>query len=65
MTQTGALSSFTDGGDTAQWAQSAMSWAVGNGLISGKGNGVLDPQGTATRAEVAAILARFCQNTAN
>ena len=65
VTQTGALSSFTDGGDTAQWAQSAMSWAVGNGLISGKGNGVLDPQGTATRAEVAAILARFCQNTAN
>ena len=42
-----------------------MSWAVGSGLISGKGNGVLDPQGTATRAEVAAILARFCQNTAN
>ena len=65
VTQTGALSTFTDGGDTAQWAQSAMSWAVGSGLISGKGNGVLDPQGTATRAEVAAILARFCQNTAN
>ena len=36
-----------------------MAWAVSQGLISGKGNGILDPDGTATRAEVAAIFMRL------
>ena len=41
-----------------------MAWAVGNGLISGTGSGsaaYLSPQGSATRAQVAAILMRFEQ----
>lgn len=41
-----------------------MSWAVGIGLINGKGNGNLDPTGTATRAEIAAILQRLIESNA-
>ena len=33
-----------------------MNWAVGQGIMNGKGNNTLDPQGTATRAEVAKML---------
>lgn len=40
-----------------------MAWAVGSGLISGDG-GALNPAGSATRAQVAAILMRFCQSAA-
>lgn len=40
-----------------------MQWAVGSGLMNGD-NGALRPQGTATRAEVAAMLMRFCENIA-
>ncbi|MCI7474412.1 MAG: S-layer homology domain-containing protein [Clostridiales bacterium] len=39
-----------------------MTWAVGAELITGKDGGKLDPTGTATRAEVATILMRFCEN---
>jgi len=38
-----------------------MQWAVGNGLIKGKSENLLDPQGTATRAEIAAMLHRFVE----
>ena len=38
-----------------------MQWAVGSGLIQRKPDGVLDPQGTATRAEIAAMLHRFLE----
>ena len=41
-----------------------MAWAVSGGLISGKPGSLLDPQGTATRAEVAAILMRFAEQNA-
>ena len=58
-TQTGDLSQFTDEADISDWARDNVSWAVGAGLISGKGDGILDPLGNATRAEVAAILQRF------
>ena len=60
VTQSGDLNTFTDGGQTSGWAETSMAWAVGSGLISGKGAGVLDPLGTATRAEVAQILMAFC-----
>ncbi len=53
------LDSFTDGGKTAGYAQTAMEWAVASNLISGKENNILDPNGNATRAEVAVILMRF------
>ncbi len=56
---TGSLDKFSDGGQTSGWAKDAMSWAVGSGLLSGKGGGTLDPSGSATRAEVAAIMQRM------
>jgi hypothetical protein len=41
-----------------------MRWAVGAGLFLGDGNGCLDPQGTATRAQMAALINRFCEKVA-
>ena len=38
-----------------------MQWAVGSGLMKGKSGNLLDPQGTATRAEIAAMLHRFIE----
>ena len=46
----------------AQKALEAMDWAVNAQVLSGKGNGVLDPLGTATRAEVAQVLMNFGEN---
>ncbi len=51
------LSAYTD--QPSAWAQSAVQWAVAEKLITGKGSGVLDPTGQATRAEIAAIVMRF------
>lgn len=56
-----AAESFADSGKISSWAGTAMDWAVEAKLIQGKGNGILDPNGTATRAEVAAILERFVE----
>ena len=58
----GDLTTFTDGAKTSSWAAEAMEWAVGSKLLSGKGGNVLDPTGTATRAEVATILMRFMES---
>lgn len=58
------LSAFTDAASISDYAVSALQWAVDAGLINGKGNGILDPKGSATRAEVSAILSRFCENIA-
>ncbi|MCI8525414.1 MAG: DUF4430 domain-containing protein [Oscillospiraceae bacterium] len=55
----GDLTRFSDSSNTSDWAKDAMRWAVGSGLISGKAGGVIDPDGTATRAEVAVILQRM------
>ena len=59
ITLTGDLSDFADKDKISDWATDSMKWAVGKGLISGKGNGILDPSGTAIRAEIAAILMLF------
>ena len=56
---TGKLDEFADGGKVQSWAKNAMSWAVGQGILKGDEKGRLNPQGLATRAEVAAILHRF------
>jgi len=58
------LTNFTDADSTSSWALASVRWAVGAGLISGKGNGILDPGGTATRAEIASILKQFIENIA-
>ena len=61
-TQSGtSIQEFTDYGSISAWALEAMDWAVNAGLLSGKGNGLLDPTGTATRAEVAQILMNFSE----
>lgn len=59
----GDLSKFTDSDQVSSWASDAMMWAVGAGLITGKTANVIDPTGTATRAEVATILMRFTELT--
>lgn len=56
-----SLADFTDGSETSQWAESAMVWAVEQGLIEGMGNAQLNPQGQATRAQAAIILMRFVE----
>ena len=54
--------SFVDAEEISSWAKDAMQWAVGAGLFEGKGENNLDPTGKATRAEMATILYRFCEN---
>ncbi|MBR6808186.1 MAG: S-layer homology domain-containing protein [Clostridia bacterium] len=58
------LNVFPDGGNVSSWAKTALSWANGIGLITGaskNGSVILDPQGEASRAQVATILMRFCE----
>ena len=64
--ETGKIDQFADGNKVASYAQEAMNWAVTNGVLSGKGETgkpistfKLDPTGTATRAECAAMLKNF------
>ena len=58
----GSLDSYADGTGVSAWAKDAMNWAVAQGLITGKSGGRLDPGGTASRAEVSAILMRYVQS---
>ncbi len=57
------LSEFTDGDQVSAYAEEAMQWAVGSGIVSGMGNGTLNPKGTATRAQVASMIKRTVENT--
>ena len=56
------LSGYTDAAQVSDWAVDAIRWANAEGLISGTSPTTLTPKGGATRAQAAAILARFCQN---
>lgn len=56
----GSLSDFSDTAAVSDYAVSAMQWAVTNSIVNGA-NGKLNPKNNATRAEVAAILMRFCE----
>jgi hypothetical protein len=60
-TVTSNLSDFKDGNSASDWSRTALEWALSAGMISGKGDGVLDPTGTSTRAEIATILTGFCK----
>ena len=53
------LSTYSDAATISSWANDVMSWSVAEGLISGMTADTLQPQGSATRAQVAAILQRF------
>ena len=50
---------FADADLVSDWAVDGVRWAVSNGILSGKGNNTLDPQGNATRAEIAQMLYNF------
>ena len=56
----GKFDSFSDAASVSTYAADAMQWAVANGIVNGS-NGKLNPQNNATRAQVAAILMRFCE----
>ena len=56
----GSLDNFSDAASVSSYAVNAIQWAVANGIVNGS-NGKLNPQDNATRAEVAAILMRFCE----
>ena len=56
----GKFDSFSDAASVSTYAADAMQWAVANGIVNGS-NGKLNPQDNATRAQVAAILMRFCE----
>lgn len=60
VTASAEINLFTDAGAVSNYALTAMKWASAEGLINGSGS-KLDPQGSATRAQVAAILTRFCK----
>lgn len=65
VTQGGmAVREFSDYESISGYARGSVAWAVNAGIVSGKGNNTLDPSGVATRAEVASMLMRFCENIA-
>ena len=53
------LSKFPDAGQVSSWAETALGWANGNGLINGHDDGRLDPKGSTIRAQAASILMNF------
>ena len=60
VSASGDISGFADSANVSSWAVDAVKWAVGTGLVNGVEGNALAPQGTSTRAQTAAILARFC-----
>ena len=62
VTQRADLSVFRDAAQITSYAQDVLSWANAEGLITGIGDGLLNPGGNATRAQTAAILLRFQEN---
>ena len=53
------LAGFADSDEISDWASPAMLWAVKSGIISGMGDGTLNPKGSATRAQIASIMTRL------
>ena len=60
VSKSAALTAFSDADKVSGYAAEAMQWAVAEGLLQGS-NGKLNPQGSATRAQVATILMRFME----
>ena len=56
-----SLSGFTDSGSVSDWAGTAMRWAVANGIITGVTDTTIEPAGSTTRAQAAAMLMRFVE----
>lgn len=55
------LNSYTDKNMISSWAQDAIAWAIQNKIMSGTGNGKLDPKGTCTRAQLAQFIMNYCK----
>lgn len=62
ISESADLGNFSDDSSVSSYAQRALSWANAAGLVNGMGDGTLAPKGSATRAQAAAILMRFCEN---
>ena len=60
ITPTGDLTKYKDYKNISSWAVASMKWAVGKGVITGNTDGTLKPKGTATRAEAAAMIQKYC-----
>ena len=58
------LTTFVDGTTVSPWATEVVQWAVAEKLINGAAGNTLQPQGTATRAQVATVLMNYCENVA-
>ena len=63
VTADGDLSSWSDGACVSEFAKEGMSWAVANNVIKGAGGELLNPQASANRAECAAIVHRYLEET--
>ncbi|MGP1441692.1 MAG: S-layer homology domain-containing protein [Anaerovoracaceae bacterium] len=59
VSETASLSQFSDNARLGDWAKRAVEWSVGTGIITGMNASTLNPSGTATRAQLAAMLTRF------
>ncbi len=64
ITKSETISHFSDADEVSSWALDAVEWANGISLITGTSDTTLSPKETATRAQVASILMRFCENVA-
>lgn len=60
----GSLSAFPDGASASSWAVQSLTWAVEKGLLSGMGDGTLNPTGTASRGQVAQIMMTYLEKVA-
>ncbi|WP_374049918.1 MULTISPECIES: S-layer homology domain-containing protein [unclassified Sedimentibacter] len=56
------MDNYSDADDISSWAKTSFDWACEAELVKGTTNTTLEPQGSATRAQVATILMRFCEN---
>ena len=54
---------FSDANRASGWALDALRWAAENGILNGKGNGMLDPRGLTSRAETAQMLKNLAENS--
>jgi len=61
VSKAGSLISYRDCNMVQEWAEVGLQWAIGSGIITGTGNQMINPTGTATRAQFATIMMRFMQ----
>lgn len=63
-TEPADISSYSDNKTVSEWAKDAVSWAVQEGIVTGKGNNALAPRDSATRAEAATVIRRYTEKFA-